>query len=70
MTEEIVIVVNNLKKNKSTGDDLISNEMIKLGLNQLTPLFQQLFKSVLKSGEFPRQWNVIYQVPIFKSGDK
>ena len=67
---EIKTAIRKLKNNKASGSDLISNEMLKLGTSQLTPLIQKLFNQLIDSGQFPKEWNKTYQVPIFKSGEK
>ena len=68
--QEIKMAIRKLKNNKANGSDLISNEMLKLGINQLTPIIQKLFNMTLESGQFPKEWNKSYQVPIHKSGEK
>ena len=62
--QEIKMAIRKLKNNKANGSDLISNEMLKLGINQLTPIIQKLFDMTLESGQFPKEWNKSYQVPI------
>jgi hypothetical protein len=43
--------------------------MIKKGAFILLPAFCKLFNLILDSGIYPTEWNMTYQVPIFKSGD-
>ncbi len=43
--------------------------MLKHGAFILLPSICKLFNLILDSGKFPSAWNIIYQVPIFKSGD-
>ena len=59
-----------LKNNKTSASDMVLNEMIKNGAFILLPIFCKLFNLVLSSGIYPSTWNMTYQVPIFKSGDK
>ena len=60
---EIRTAANKLKNNKSSYSDRIKNEMIKSSLNELMPIYLQLFNAVLTSGTIP-------QTAIFKSGTK
>lgn len=65
---EIIKVIKNIKNNKATGPDLISNEMIKCSIKSLIdPLFL-LFNSILKDGNFPESWNCSLITPLHKSG--
>jgi len=44
--------------------------MIKSSLNELMPIYLQLFNAVLKSGIMPQTWSYRLITPIFKSGIK
>ena len=44
--------------------------MIKSSLNELMPIYLQLFNAVLKSGFMPQTWSYGLITPIFKSGSK
>ena len=68
--QEIKMVMRKLKNNKMNGSDLISNEMLKLGINQLMPIIKKLFNMTLESCQYPKEWNKRYQVPIHKSAAK
>lgn len=63
---EIKDVIKGLKNNKAQGDDLVANEMLKLGSPVLLPAMAKLFNLILESGVFPTTWNTAYQVPIYK----
>ena len=66
--EEILKAIKNSKNNKASGPDLITNEMIKCGMDSLiNPLFM-LFNSILKTGTFPEAWNCSLITPLHKSG--
>ena len=67
--KEIRNAVKNLKNNKSTGLDQISNEMIKYSQHVLLPLLCKLFNLILSSGFYPKSWKEGYIVPIFKSNN-
>ena len=55
-----------LKRRKSTGIDLVPNEMIKCEKHVLTTPLCILFNYVLKHGAFPKKWNSSIISPIFK----
>ncbi len=59
-----------LKNNKASASDMVLNEMIKKGAFILLPLFCKLFNLILDCGAYPSLWNMTYQVPIFKSGNR
>ena len=67
---EIRTAVNKLKNNKSSYSDRIKNEMIKSSLNELMPIYLQLFNAVLTSGTMPQTWCDGLITPIFKMGLK
>ena len=67
---EIRTAANKLKNNKSSYSDRIKNEMIKSSLNELMPIYLQLFNAVLTSGTMPQTWCDGLITPIFKSGIK
>lgn len=43
--------------------------MFKCASSILLPAICKLFNFVLDSGIFPHEWNVTYQVPLYKTGD-
>ena len=65
---EIVEVVKNLKNNKATGLDLITNEMIKSSFQAVRVPLRLLFNKILNSGEYPTNWSQGYIVSLFKAG--
>lgn len=66
---EIKKHIKKLKNNKAAGPDLIRNEMLKCASPILLPAICKLFNYVLDSGIFPDEWNITYQVPLYKAGD-
>lgn len=66
---EIKKVVQNLKNNKASSEDMILNEMLKCSANIILPSLAKLFNLVFESGVFPSLWNKTFQIPLFKSGD-
>ena len=66
---EIRKTVQTLKNGKSVGLDLIQNEMIKYGIdNLLTPL-AKLFNLVLSSSHYPSAWAKGRIISLHKKGD-
>ncbi|ESO87055.1 hypothetical protein LOTGIDRAFT_154542 [Lottia gigantea] len=68
-TTELRSAIKKLKNNKSSGPDLIINEMIKTSFNILQDHLK-LFKHILSSGHIPDGWNESFILPIHKTGDK
>ena len=66
---EIKKCIRKLKNNKTCGEDLIINEMIKSGAYILLPSLCKLFNLVLKTGKFPEKWNINLLSPIWKAGN-
>ena len=68
--KEISKAVKQLKANKATGIDLVSNEMIKYSQHVMLPILSKIFNNILLSECYPGKWCEGYIVPIFKSGCK
>ena len=67
--EELNIAISNLKKKKSPGQDLISNEMLKHCDSNMQIMILAIFNKILSVGDYPTQWAVGLITSIFKSGD-
>jgi len=67
--QEVKKGVLKLKSNKQPGIDLIPNEFIKFGLNQLLLPIVNLFNKILCKGTFPSSWNISCTTFIHKNGD-
>ena len=65
---EIKNIIKTLKSNKSSGEDMISYEMIKSGSTILLPSLAKLFNIILSSKCFPDSWNVSAITPLHKKG--
>ena len=66
--DEIVITINNLKRNKC-GEDCMLNELFKDCKDIMVSYLLKLFNGVFLSGFFPESWSKGCIVPIFKKGD-
>ena len=54
---KIRTAANKFLNNKSPYSDRNKYEMIKSSLNELVPIYLQLFNAVLKSGIMPQTWS-------------
>ena len=68
--DEVLSAIKKLKRNKSDGLQLITNDILMAGKFQLTPSLTFLFNKILISGIYPGNWSRGYISPIFKSGDR
>ena len=69
--EEVTLEVKKLKNRKSPGpDDVLSNEMIKYGGNELINQLILLLQNVFAQLEIPSDWKVSTIIPVFKKGNK
>ena len=66
---KLLFGIKNLKKGKSCGTDVISNEIIKNSTHVLTQTLTLLFDKISKLKYFPKLWSAGLIVPIYKSGD-
>ena len=68
--EEVKNSISSLKNKKATGLDNISAEMLKSGINHLSPCFTKLFNSILNSKTYPENWRYSTISAIHKKGPK
>ena len=63
--------IQNLKNDKSGGEDAVINEYIKATSNQLIDIYETLFNLIFDTGFVPESWLVGNIIPIFKNkGDR
>jgi hypothetical protein len=67
---EINKCIKKLKTGKSTGPDLISNEIIKYSSMVTCKAITKLFNLILDSGKYPSNWRKSFIILFHKSGDK
>ena len=65
---EVCTSARKLKNKKSSAKDVISNEIIKIAVEELAPYFVKLFNHILFQGIFPQAWSEGDIVPLYKSG--
>ena len=58
-----------MKNEKASGNDLISNEMIKTGCPTILPFLVTLFNTILETKSYPKDWSCEIITPIYKSGE-
>ena len=63
-------VIHNLKNNKSSSFDLISNEMLKAAFPNISESLLLIFNTILESNFFPKIWKLDILGPLHKSGVK
>ena len=67
---DIEKIIKNLDPNKSHGHHMLSIHMLKLCGESIYKPLNIIFKSCLKTGQFPSEWKKANVVPVFKKGDK
>ena len=67
---DIEKIIKNLDPNKSHGQDIFSICMLKLCGESIYKPLNLIFKSCLKTGQFPSEWKIANVVPVFKKSDK
>ena len=60
----------NINPNKATGPDGIPGHLLKIGSEQLAPIFTTFFQASLNQGTIPDDWKRANITPLFKKGDK
>jgi exonuclease III len=66
--KELKTCVANLKSNKASGVDGITNEMLKHGLPYMLPSVLKLFNMILRTGIYPEAWAIGMITPLHKDG--
>merc|ERR1711994_814369 len=68
--EEGRAVINKLKNGKATGNDKITNEVIKYGGDNVKRMIWIMIRKCFELEKTPRQWLEGIMHPIYKKGDK
>ena len=67
--KEIEGGINNLKNNKASGNDSVSNEMLKGAITCIGPLLTELFNKILLIEYYPKLWDLGLITPLHKCDD-
>ena len=59
-----------IRKNKSTGPDSISGEILKLGAEAMIQYLARLLDITMNNGTLPADWKRAIVVPVHKGGDR
>ena len=66
--KEIKKAIQKLKCKKAAGVDSISAEFYKYGCNELLPVLELLFNTILTNGEYPSRWATGIIHTVYKRG--
>ena len=69
LLEELKSILKMLKDRKAVGPDGINAELLKFGGPYLENLLLKMFNNIIRSNEFPKDFNLSEIVTIFKKGD-
>ena len=69
-SQEIDKAFHKLKRNKATGLDEVSAEILIHSKDKIQPYLCKLFNKIFEMGYFPIQWGLATVVPLFKKGDR
>ena len=67
---EIIKIVQGLKKKKSSGYDDISNDLLKEIINEIIVPLEHVLNLSIINGEVPEKMKIAKVVPIYKKGDQ
>jgi hypothetical protein len=67
---EVELATEQLKSHKSTGIDLIPEELIKAGDRTIRFKIHKLITSICNKDKLPEGWKESIIVPIYKKGEK
>merc|ERR1712039_1034823 len=68
--EEVREVIKKLKNGKATGNDKITNEVIKYGGDNVKRMVWIMIRKCFELEKTPKQWLEGIMHPIYKKGDK
>ena len=69
-TKDVLEVINSLKCKNSSGFDNISNNMVKIIKDLLSPALAVIINQSITTGTFPEKLKTAKVLPLFKKGDK
>lgn len=68
-TNEVTLLINDLKRKKSCGYDNISADILKTNSVAFSRILSEAFNKILEVGYYPDCLKIARVIPIFKSGD-
>ena len=68
--EKICKTIKELKTNKGTGHDSITNEMLKEGQSVISPFLVTLFNKILETQNYPEEWSIGIITPLHNQFQK
>ncbi|KAL4152688.1 hypothetical protein QTP88_000521 [Uroleucon formosanum] len=68
--DEVRMIINTLKNNKSPGEDGLASELLKYGGEELIREVGKLIRDVWHKEEIPKEWQLAIICPIYKKGDR
>ena len=69
-SQEVDNALHKLKKDKATGVDEVSAEILLHTRDKIKPFLCKVFNKIFESGYFPIQWGIATIIPLFKKGDR
>jgi len=69
-TPDIIRLINNLNREKACGIDKITNNMLKISAQSISPVLTLLFNRLMEHSTFPNIWKLGIVTAIYKKGDK
>ena len=68
--KEVSASIRSLKNQASSGQDGISNKIVKISISVISPSVTKLFNQCINFGYFPSEWKMAKIKPLFKNGSK
>ena len=69
-SQEVDKALLKLKKDKATGIDEVSAEILLYSKDKIKPYLCKIFNKIFETGYFPIQWGIATIIPLFKKGDR
>ena len=67
---EVDKAMQKLKKDKASGIDEVSAEILLHSKDKIQPYLCKIFNKIFETGYFPIQWGIATIIPLFKKGDR
>ena len=70
LTKEVEMILKDLKNDRAPGQDKITNEILKIFKNELTPAIRDMLNLIMAKEIIPEQWRKVIVILLLKEGDK